>query len=113
MMSVSATSKRAWHDTLSVIALVPNIFVMVIGTEAEAVPATWLSVVRVGVKVTALLFMKPSVPLPGTSFLKLLAKNAWACAVALESSVGPGSTMNLRPASAPASHACCSRALTT
>ena len=45
---------------------------------------------------------------------KLLAKNVFACVVAFVSNVEELlSTMNLRPASTPASHACCSRVLTT
>ena len=84
----------------------PNSFMIVIGTVALAVPATCESLLLVGVKVTAVVPIQP--------LAKLLLKKAVAWVEAAVSSVVLALVaMNLRPASTPASQACCSRALTT
>ena len=80
MMSVSATSNRAWHDTLTVCVAKPNIRISSIGTLAVAVPETRFTFVLVGVKTTLLVLSQPLV--------KLFLKKFCACWTVLVSRLG-------------------------
>ena len=91
--------------TFIVLSSIAKIFISVIGTVVCAVPETWLSLVLLGTKVVALVPIQP--------LAKLFVKKAFACVTAAVFSVVPVPVMYLRPASTPASHACCSRTFTT
>ena len=102
--STSATSNRASQETLTCWAGTPSTVIIVIGTVTWAVPETCPSLVRAGVKLTAVV--------PNWPARKLLLKKAVAWADAVASRVVPFPVMNLRPARTPASQACWSRILT-